>query len=123
MLLFIPMEKLIFKTLEISFSRATISLSAITLATLVLIYFTGLLGIMYLALSAFCLWAFIFGFLVDRKYPYILALTFLVSCPFLLIANLDSIAELMAVLAYLCLVLGVIKDMFHDKVVEGNNNE
>jgi len=119
---FLPVEKWIKKALDISIDRVTTSLVLLLAVIGVLIYATGLEGILYLALSAFCLWAFIFGFLIDRKYPYTLALIFLVFCPFLLIAKLDSIAEFAAVLVYLCLVLGVLKDIFHAKIVDGGSD-
>jgi len=123
LMFFLPVEKLVLKTLDIAVSRNTTSLAVLAITALVLIYFSGISEIVYLAFSTFCLWAFIFGFLVDRKYPYILAFIFLASCPFLLIAKLDAVAEFLAVLTYLCLALGVLKDIFYDKIVEGGSNE
>ena len=103
--------------LDINIDSVTVALAVLLMVVVAMTYISGLAGILYLALSAFCLWVFLFGFLVDRKYPYTLALTFLVFCPFLLIAKLDKIAEFSAVLCYLCLVLGVLKDIFHDKII------
>lgn len=120
---FLPTEKWIKKALDIEVARSTVSLAIVLTVVMLIIYQTGVAGILYLVLSAFCLWAFLFGFLVDRKYPYTLALLFLVFCPFLLIAKLDKIAEFSAVLCYLCLVLGVLKDIFYHKIVDGGNND
>lgn len=120
---FLPVEKWVKKALDISINRVTASLVVLVATAGVLIYATGLTGVLYLALSAFCLWIFMFGFLVDRKYPYTLALIFLVFCPFLLIAKLDKLAEFSAVLVYLCLVLGVLKDIFYHKIVAGASSD
>lgn len=116
---FLPVEKLVKRALDINVDGVTASLVVLLMAVVAMVYTLGLAGILYLALSTFCLWIFIFGFLVDRKYPYTLALIFLVFCPFLLIAKLDKIAEFSAVLCYLCLVLGVLKDIFYDKIIHG----
>jgi hypothetical protein len=121
--LFLPTGKLVKKLLDIDVNRITVSFVILLTIGGAIIYKAGLAGIIYLALSAFCLWAFIFGFLVDRKYPYTLAIVFLAVCPFLLIAKLDSVAEFSAVLCYLCLVLGVLKDIFYNKIVDGGSND
>lgn len=120
---FLPVEKWVKKMLDINIDRVTTSLILLLATAAAIVYTAGLVGILYLAFSAFCLWAFIFGFLVDRKYPYTLAIIFLVFCPFLLIAKLDKIAEFAAVLVYLCLVLGVLKDIFYDKIVSEGSND
>ena len=49
---------------------------------------------------------------------YMLAVVFLVLSPALLVFNLADGAELSATLAYLCLVLGVSKDIFYEKIVD-----
>jgi len=120
---FLPVERPVKKALDIDINRTTASLMLLLALIGVATYAIGLIGILYLAFSAFCLWAFIFGFLVDRKYLYTLALIFLVFCPFLLIAKLYKIAEFSAILCYLCLVLGILKDFFYDKIVDGGGND
>ncbi len=120
---FLPTEKWIKKALDVEITRSTVSFAIVLTVVGLIIYQTGVAGILYLVLSAFCLWAFLFGFLPDRKYPYTLALIFLIFCPFLLIAELDKIAEFSAVLCYLCLVLGVLKDIFYHKIVDGGSND
>ncbi len=120
---FLPIEKWSRKLLNISVSQTTASLVFLLAIVVAIVYRTGVAGVLYLMLSAFCLWAFIFGFIVNRKYPYILAIIFLVACPFLLIAKLDGVAEFSATLCYLCLVLGVLKDIFYDKIVDGEIND
>ena len=120
---FLPTEKLVKKTLNINIDGLTASLGVLLAIGILLVYSAGWAGVLYLTLSAFCLWAFVFGFLVDRRYPYTLAIIFLALCPVLLIAKLDNVAEFSAVLCYLCLVLGVLKDIFYDKIVDGGSND
>lgn len=121
--LFIPLEKPLKKLLNTSVSPLTIAFIILAGATGVFLLTTGITGILYLTLSAFCLWIIAFGFLVNRKYPYLLAMTFLIFCPFLLIANLNKLAEYSAVLCYLCLILGVSKDIVYDKIMDDKNND
>lgn len=115
---FLPVSVWTKKLLDLEIPQPIVALLVIGVAVGLLGIKTGGAGFVYLALAVFCLWAFVFGFLSDRKYPYTLALVFLVACPFLLIAKLDQIAEFSAVLCYLCLVLGVLKDLFYDKLVD-----
>jgi len=115
---FLPVSVWTKKLLDLEVAQPIVALLVIGVAVGLLGVKTAGAGFVYLALATFCLWAFTFGFLADRKYPYTLALVFLVACPFLLIAKLDQIAEFSAVLCYLCLVLGVLKDLFYDKLVD-----
>ena len=115
---FLPVSVWTKKLLDLEVTQPIVALLVIGIAMGLLGVKAGGAGFVYLALAVFCLWAFTFGFLADRKYPYTLALVFLVACPFLLIAKLDQIAEFSAVLCYLCLVLGVLKDLFYDKLVD-----
>lgn len=123
LMFFLPVEKLIKKVLDLNIDRITTPLVLLFVIIGAAVFTTGLVGILYLALSVFCLWVFIFGFLTNRRYPYTLALVFLVLCPFLLIAKQDKIAEFFAVLCYLCLVFGVFKDILYDKIVDGDSND
>lgn len=115
---FLPISVWTKKLLDLEVAQPIVALLMFGVAVGLLGVKTAGVGFVYLALAAFCLWAFAFGFLADRKYPYTLALVFLGACPFLLIAKLDQIAEFSAVLCYLCLVLGVLKDLFYDKLVD-----
>ena len=85
------------------------------------VYVAGLSVILYFGFAVFCLWGFTFGFLVDRRYPYVLALTLLIASPLLLIINLNKLAEFFAALSFFCLTLGVFKDIFYDKVIDGSS--
>jgi len=115
---FLPVSVWTKKLLDLEVAQPIVALLVIGVAVGLLGVKTAGAGFVYMALAVFCLWALGFGFLADRKYPYTLALVFLVACPFLLIAKLDQIAEFSAVLCYLCLVLGVLKDLFYDKLVD-----
>lgn len=114
---FVPVAKWTKKLLDLEISAPIASIFILLAITGLLVFKTGLAGVIYLALAGFCLWAFAFGFLTDRRYIYTLALIFLAVCPFLLIAKLDQIAEFSAILCYLCLVLGVLKDLFYEKAI------
>jgi hypothetical protein len=114
---FVPVERLVKKLLDIEIDRTVFPILLLLIVAGVLTYISGVTGFLYLVMSIFCLWALAFGFLVDRKYIYILAIVSLILCPFLLIAKLDKIAEFFAILCYLCLALGIIKDIFYEKVI------
>ncbi len=116
--LFLPVSRWSKKLLDWEITGPVASILALLGVGGVIIRATQLAGIIYILLVAFCLWAFFFGFLVDRRYIYTLALIFLSACPFLLIAKMDQIAEFSAVLCYLCLVLGVLKDLVYEKIID-----
>ena len=78
----------------------------------------GLVSVILFILSLFVFWAFLFGFTVNRTYLYLLALIFLAITPFLMIFDYPDIAELSAILAFLMLVMGVVKDIFYEKVFD-----
>lgn len=66
----------------------------------------------------FSLFVFLLGFLSDRKYIYLLALISLGLTPLMLILKMDDVAEFFAQSCYLLLVLGVLKDIFYEKIFE-----
>jgi len=76
----------------------------------------GIYFLPVLFLSVFTFWIFLFGLLSSRRNIYILALLFLILVPVTLGLNLDKLAENIAILSYLCLLLGVIKDIFYEKI-------
>lgn len=115
---FLPVDKVSQKLLETKISRSLLSLILIILVIAIIVYKTGVAGIIYLSLLFFSVWVFCFAFLSDRRYVYILALIFLGLCPFFLIINLEEIAEYLSMFAYLCLVMGVTKDILYEKVIE-----
>ena len=73
-----------------------------------------------LPILIFTLSAFIAGFLVDRIYIYISAIIFLVCAAIVNTLGFSEIAELMAVICYLFLVLGVFRDVFYEKIFNAN---
>ena len=66
----------------------------------------------------FSLFVFLFGFLSNRKYIYLLALISLALTPIMLILKMEDVAEFFAQTCYLLLVLGVLKDIFYEKIFE-----
>lgn len=104
--------------LPVLISHTTSSIAAVLTIVSLVIFSTGTTGVLNFALALLCLHAFVIGFLTDRKYIYTLAIIFLMFCPFLLVAKLGKIAEFSAVLCYLSLVLGILKDTSYDKIVE-----
>lgn len=118
LVLFLPTEKSIKLTSVINLNRTTVLLMLILTISLIIVYVAGLSVILYFGLAIFCLWGLIFGFLVDRRYPYILALTLLTTCPLLLIIELNRLAEFLAALSFFCLTLGVFKDILYDKIID-----
>lgn len=77
-------------------------------------------GIMKFALNylflLFSIWAFLYGFIVDRKYIYGLSLFFLVGAAIFSTARMNQISEYFGVLCYLLLVMGVFKDLLYEKI-------
>lgn len=113
---FLPVDRISNKLLELSISRTLATLLLILLIMGITLYIMGIAALIYLSLTFFSVWAFCFAFLSDRRYIYILALIFLGLCPFFLIIKLESIAEFSAMFAYLCLVMGVTKDILYEKI-------
>jgi len=111
-----PFHKIISKLLEIKISRFLLVLIFPTLLALFPIFKLGPIGIILFGFAVFNTWAFLFAFNADRRYVYILALIFLASTPLFLLLKMDKIAEYMAILCYLALVLGVTKDIFYEKI-------
>lgn len=67
-------------------------------------------------LILFSIWAFLYGFIVNRKYIYGLSLFFLVGAAVFSTIRMNQIAEYFGVLCYLLLVMGVFKDVFYEKI-------
>ena len=119
LLLFLfPLEKTISKLLKICVNKAHIFPVLLFLAFSILFYVSKLEFILSFPMIVFSLFVFILGFLSDRKYIYLLALISLGLTPFMLILKMDVIAEFFAQTCYLLLVLGVLKDIFYEKIFE-----
>jgi len=119
LLLFLfPLEKPISKILKTKVNKTHIFSILIFLAISVLFYVSKLEFILTLPMVIFSLFVFLTGFLSDRKYIYLLALISLALTPIMLILKMDGIAEFFAQTCYLLLVLGVLKDIFYEKIFE-----
>ncbi len=119
LLLFLfPLEKLLSKILKTNINKTHIFSLLVFLALSVLFYTSKLEFIMTLPMTLFSIFIFLSGFLSDRKYIYLLALISLALTPIMLIFKMDDIAEFLAQTCYLLLVLGVLKDIFYEKIFE-----
>ena len=119
LLLFLfPLEKLLSKILKTNIDKTHIFSLLVFLALSVLFYTSKLEFIMTLPMTLFSIFIFLSGFLSDRKYIYLLALISLALTPIMLIFKMDDIAEFLAQTCYLLLVLGVLKDIFYEKIFE-----
>jgi hypothetical protein len=111
-----PLEKIISKTLKTPLKKIHIFSTLILLALGILFYTSGLNFILSLPMIIFSFFVFLLGFLSNRKYIYLLALISLGLTPVMLILKMEPIAEFFAQTCYLLLVLGVIKDIFYEKI-------
>jgi len=119
LLLFLfPLEKLLSKILKTNIDKTHIFSLLIFLTLSFLFYTSKLEFIMTLPMTLFSIFIFLSGFLSDRKYIYLLALISLALTPIMLIFKMDDIAEFLAQTCYLLLVLGVLKDIFYEKIFE-----
>lgn len=116
--LFLPLEKPVGRFLEVKPGRITLSIILVFSILVLLILKGSFLSTVQIFFSIISVWVFLFGFLSNRQYIYMLALIFLVLCPVFLIAGLDEIAEYSAILSYLSLVLGVARDILYEKIIE-----
>lgn len=116
--LLFPLEKVVSKKIGINLSKFHLVCGSVSIVFGLLFICEGFYFLVTSLFLLFVFWAFLFGFHVDRKYIYILALLFLIACPFLLTAKLDVVAEYSAILCYLLLVAGVLKDLFFDRIYE-----
>ncbi|MBP8960978.1 hypothetical protein KBG31_01995 [Patescibacteria group bacterium] len=111
-----PFHKIATKMFEVKISQFLLVLAFPALLAFFAILRFRFVGIALFLLALFNSWALLFAFNVDRKYVYILALIFLSMTPLFLLLKMDKIAEYMAVLCYLALVLGVSKDILYEKI-------
>lgn len=119
LLLFLfPMEKTVSKILKTNVNKARLFSILIFLSLSILFYVSKLEFILSFPMIVFSLFVFIFGFLSNRKYIYLLALISLALTPLMLILKMEDIAEFFAQTCYLLLVLGVLKDIFYEKIFE-----
>jgi len=117
-LLFLPIDTFFVRVVGAKkFSTTLPPLLLIVFFLLVMIK-SGIIGVIYAALTFAGLWAFFYGFLSQRKHIYILAIILFVSCILFHVLGINKIAEFFATLVYLCLALGAFKDVFYDRIVD-----
>lgn len=110
------------KIARLSINQINLLILGLTISILLLIMIKiGIMeSVLNIILIIFCLAVFSAGFLVNRKYIYISSIIFLVFAAVLNTLGAEKIAEYMAVLCYLLLVLGVFKDIFYEKIFKVN---
>ena len=119
LLLFLfPLEKTLGKILKTKVKKSYIFFTLMILGLLIIFALAKLSAVFSFPMLIFSLFVFLFGFLSDRKYIYLLALISLGLTPIMLILKMDQIAEFFAQTCYLLLVLGVLKDIFYEKIFE-----
>ena len=119
LLLFLfPVEKPISKILKTSVNKTHIFSVLVFLSLSILFYVSKLEFILSFPMILFSLFVFLFGFLSNRKYIYLLALLSLAVTPIMLVLKMEDTAEFFAQTCYLLLVLGVLKDIFYEKIFE-----
>ena len=113
-----PSDRFLSKLLKTNVKKTHIFSVLIIIALGILFEVSKLEFILTLPMVIFSLFVFLTGFLSDRKYIYLLALISLALTPVTLILKMDGIAEFFAQTCYLLLVLGVLKDIFYEKIFE-----
>jgi len=113
-----PSDRFLSKLLKTNVKKTHIFSVLIIIALGILFEVSKLEFILTLPMVIFSLFVFLTGFLSDRKYIYLLALISLALTPIMLILKMDGIAEFFAQTCYLLLVLGVLKDIFYEKIFE-----
>jgi len=111
-------DRFLSKLLKTNVKKTHIFSALILIALGILFEVSKLEFILTLPMVVFSFFVFLTGFLSDRKYIYLLALISLALTPIMLILKMDGIAEFFAQTCYLLLVLGVLKDIFYEKIFE-----
>jgi len=119
LLLFLfPLESHLSKLLKTNVKKWHVFLGIAVLISGILFFSSKLEFLLSFPAIIFSLFVFLLGFLSDRKYIYLLALISLGLTPLMLILKMDDVAEFFAQSCYLLLVLGVLKDIFYEKIFE-----
>jgi len=114
--LFALLESLLFDLKKFGINSFYVLFCLLLTTILLILKINGIFYILDIGLVVFVFWGFWFGMHINRLYIYVLALTFLILVPILLIFKLENTAEFIAILSYFCLVLGVLKDIFYEKI-------
>lgn len=111
-----PLDRFLSKLLK-THVKSTYIFSALIIVGLGILFNVSKIDfILTLPMVVFSLFVFLLGFLSDRRYIYLLALISLGLTPVMLILKMDGVAEFFAQTCYLLLVLGVLKDIFYEKI-------
>lgn len=111
-----PLDRFLSKLLK-THVKSTYIFSALIIVGLGILFNVSRIDfILTLPMVVFSLFVFLLGFLSDRRYIYLLALISLGLTPVMLILKMDGVAEFFAQTCYLLLVLGVLKDIFYEKI-------
>jgi len=120
--IFVLLVSVLFPVEEISsriFKREKIVYFSILIFILLLMFSNHFQFLLGLPPIVFSLSVFLIGFNSDRKYIYLMALILLALVPIALILGFENIADFFAQGCYLLLVLGVLKDIFYEKIFKG----
>jgi len=120
--IFVLLVSVLFPVEEISsriFKREKIVYFSILIFILLLMFSNHFQFLLGLPPIVFSLSVFLIGFNSDRKYIYLMASILLALVPIALILGFENIADFFAQGCYLLLVLGVLKDIFYEKIFKG----
>ena len=120
--IFVLLVSVLFPVEKISsriFKREKIVYFSILIFILLLMFSNHFQFLLGLPPIVFSLSVFLIGFNSDRKYIYLMALILLALVPIALILGFENIADFFAQGCYLLLVLGVLKDIFYEKIFKG----
>jgi hypothetical protein len=118
-LIFFFSSVIIFTPIEKYFKGLSKLYLLIIMGFIMLIIYYLMFGGLYLVqigLIFLCLWVFVFGFLSNRKYIYSFAFMFLIFTPVLYLITLTDLAQLTAAFVCLLIIIGIIKDVFYEKI-------
>lgn len=119
LLLFLfPVEKSLSKIFKTEVKKTTIFLILILFSLAVLAKYYTFGFVLSFPMILFSIFVFLFGFLSNRKYIYLLSLVFLILTPVFLAFKIKVVADFLSQGFYLLLILGVLKDIFYEKIFE-----
>jgi len=113
-----PLDSFLSKLLKTNVKKTYIFSVLEIIALVILFSVSRLEFILTLPMVVFSIFVFLLGFISDRRYIYLLALISLALTPIMLILKMEDVAEFFAQTCYLLLVLGVLKDIFYEKIFE-----
>lgn len=117
LLLFLfPVEKSLSKLFQTNVNKKYIFLPLIVGALLLLARINVVSFALNIFTILFSFFVILLGFLSNRKYIYLLSLVFLILTPVFLAFKIKVVADFLSQGFYLLLILGVLKDIFYEKI-------